>query len=66
MRNLSEMEVAAVSGAGTVSEVKEVVDTGIDANAVEGALVGLYEGLVGAMSYVIGRVAGDLHPSYYQ
>lgn len=69
MRELTAMENVQVSGAGVTScDIGDAVDTASGTgyeNTVGGAIVNVYEGLVSGTSYIIGRVAGDLHPSYY-
>ncbi|MEM7278285.1 MAG: hypothetical protein AAF385_09180 [Pseudomonadota bacterium] len=69
MRELTAMENVQVSGAGPMScDIGDAVDTASDAGFGSEfglAFSNIYEGLVSGTSYVIGRVAGDLHPSYY-
>lgn len=66
MRELCDSETRQVSGGVPVCSVADVIkDRELD-NHYANAGIAVYEGLVGMTSYVIGRVAGDLHPSYYQ
>ncbi len=67
MRELEPEELPLVIGAGvTTCDITDDIKEGISAQAIRDFTVNVYEGLVQGTSYVIGRVAGDLHPSYYE
>lgn len=68
MRELEEFEMESVCGAGFGDEFAKVIDTlkSLSSDDIGGLGKAVYEGSIDTMSYMIGRVAGDLHPSYYQ
>lgn len=68
MRELNDLEAVSVCGAGFGEEFSKVVDSLKSLTRTDVSKFGteVYEGSIDTMSYVFGRVAGDLHPSYYQ
>ncbi len=67
MREITSAEFAQVAGAGvTTCDIVDTVESGISTEDVGGFVTSVYEGLVQGVGYIIGRVAGDLDPSYYE
>lgn len=68
MRELEEFEMESVCGAGFGDDFSKVIDSLKSLTSTEVGDFGkaMYEGSIDTVSYMIGRVAGDLHPSYYQ
>lgn len=67
MRELNMEEYSLVAGAGvTTCDIADTVEEGIGASSIRDFIVNVYEGAVQGTGYIIGRVAGNLDPSYYE
>lgn len=64
MRSLNVEEMNTVAGGGGSCWCELARDFG--RSITGGGIVGAYESAVNFTSYVIGRVKGDLHHSYYE
>lgn len=65
MRELTVSEMGRVAGAASVCDIHDAVKNPMSSEDVSSWVRNVYDGLVDATSYIIGRVAGDLHPDYY-
>lgn len=65
MRALTVSEMGQVAGAASVCDIHDAVKNPVSSDNVQSWVLNVYDGLVDATSYIIGRVAGDLHPDYY-